>query len=553
MKSIVILIILVVSSTIYAQDTKNGPDAAIWLDNGFIGGVDHKVTTKSAEAQKYFNQGLGCIYGFNHEAAINSFKQAIKLDPDMAMAYWGISFALGSNYNVSADAAALTGAYTYLQKAQAAAPKVSQAEQDYIAALAQRYSADPKSDQSKLAMAWSKAMGNLSKKYPDDMDAATLYAESMMNLHPWQLWSTDGKPNEGTPEIIAVLESVLKRDPNHIGANHYYIHAVEASPFPERALASAYRLGGLAPSSGHLVHMPSHIFLRTGDFTAGAKSNDAAIAADQNYLKRSGSTGLYGAMYYNHNIHMLAASDIGRGDFAGAMKAARQLEANVSPNIKAMPMLEMFLPYQLVTLIRFHRSDEIMKYQQPVPDAKVTNAWWRFARGLALAETGKTADAEKELAALREIEKATPFDAPIGNSLAQNVYKAADLMLAGEIAGAKGDMMTTIDSLRKAVDAADLVNYNEPPDFDIPVREWLGRALLRAGKFVDAEGVYRAELEKHPQSGRALFGLAEALDKQGKKASADIVRQQYQQVWKDADTKLTVAELYGSRTNTAMK
>jgi len=553
MKSLVSLFLLILCSSIFGQQAQPGPDAAIWLDNGFTGGVDHKVTTKSAEAQKYFNQGLGCIYGFNHEAAINSFKQAIKLDPDMAMAYWGISFALGSNYNVTADAAALTGAYSYLQKAQAAAPKVSQAEQDYISALAQRYSSDPKSDQSKLAVAWSKAMGDLSKKYPDDMDAATLYAESMMNLHPWQLWSTDGKPNEGTLDIIAVLEAVLKRDPNHIGANHYYIHAVEASPFPERALASAYRLGSLAPSSGHLVHMPSHIYLRTGDFNAGAKSNELAIAADQNYLKRSGSTGLYGLMYYNHNIHMLAASDIGRGNYADAIKNAHQLAANVAPNLKAMPMLEMFLPYELVTYIRFHKTAEVMNYPQPVPDAKVTTAYWHFARGIALTEMGKTDEAEKESAALHEIMKATPFEAPIGNSLAQNVYKAADLMLTGEIAESKGDMTTAIDSLRKAVDAADLVNYNEPPDFDIPVREWLGRALLRAGKFTDAEAVYRSELEKHPQSGRALFGLAEALDKQGKRTSADIVRRQYQEAWKAADTKLTVAELYGKKTNTAMK
>jgi tetratricopeptide (TPR) repeat protein len=229
------------------------------------------------------------------------------------------------------------------------------------------------------------------------------------------------------------------------------------------------------------------------------------------------------------------------------------LQANVAPNLKAMPMLEMFLPYELVTYIRFHKSDEIMNYPQPVPDAKVTTAYWRFARGIALAETGKTADAEKELTALHEIMKATPFEAPIGNSLAQNVYKAADLMLTGEIAESKSDSATAIDSLRKAVDAADLVNYNEPPDFDIPVREWLGRALLRAGKFVDAEAVYRSELEKHPQSGRALFGLAEALDKQGKKTSADIVRQQYQEVWRDADTKLSIAELYGNKTNAAMK
>ena len=550
MKASILLIIFVVSSAVYGQhqhgpSATNAPKPPVWLDNG-LGNIDHPVTTKSVEAQKYFNQGLAYLYAFNHAEGNNSFKQAAELDPDMAMAFWGISLALGSNYNVTADEASLTEAYANLQKAIALEPKASQAERDYITALSKRYAQDAKTDRIKLAGEYKNAMGDLAKKYPDDLDASTLYAESMMNLRPWQLWTLDGKPAEGTLEIIAVLEGVLKRNPNHTGANHYYIHTMEASPNPERALASAYRLGYLAPNAGHLVHMPSHIYLRTGDWKEAVTSNDKAIVADKNYLARSGTFGLYAVMYYNHNIHMLAASHVGHGNFAGAIKAARDLETNVSPNLKAMPMLEMFMPYTLVALIRFHRADEIMKYPQPDAELKVTNAFWRLARGLAMTETGKAADAEKELVALREIMKATPFDAAIGNSLAQNVLKAAELMLQGEIELAKGDS-AAIETLRRAVAAEDLINYNEPPDFDVPIREWLGRALLRAGKFAEAESVYRDEIAKHPKNGRALFGLAEALNKQGKSTSAELVRREFETIWKDADTRLSTTDLYGRK------
>ncbi|HYJ90632.1 MAG TPA: tetratricopeptide repeat protein, partial [Pyrinomonadaceae bacterium] len=399
MRPIILLLGFAICYSVTAQQQTQMPmpaaDTSVpYLDSG-LGNIDHPVTTKSSEAQKFFNQGLAYLYAFNHEEAINSFKQAVKLDPELAMGYWGIALGLGSNYNVPANATQLAEAYANLQKAIALEPKASQADRDYISALSKRYSSDPKADQQKLAADYSSAMGDLSKKYPDDLDAATLYAESMMNIHPWQLWSVDGKPNEGTLEIIAVLESVLKRNPNHIGANHYYIHAVEASPFPERGLASASRLAPLAPSAGHLVHMPSHIYLRTGDFTAGTKSNEAAIAADEKYMQRAGRENLYALMYYNHNVHMLAASHIGQGNYAGAMKAALQLVTNVGPSVKAMPMLESFMPYPVIVMIRFHRSDEILKYPQPPPEMKVTTAIWRFARGLAFTEENKPTEAEK--------------------------------------------------------------------------------------------------------------------------------------------------------------
>ena len=518
---------------------------SVSLESG-LGAVDHPVTTTNAEAQEFFNQGLASLYGFNHAEGIKSFRRAAELDPQMAMAQWGISLALGSNYNVTADAAQLTEAFASLQKAIALAAKASAADQAYIAALAKRYDKDPNADRQKLASEYRNAMADLVKQYPDDLDAATLYAESMMNLRPWQLWTLDGKPAEGTTEILAVLEGVLRRNPRHTGANHYYIHAIEASPNPERGMAAAMRLGGLAPNAGHLVHMPSHIYLRTGDFDEAAKSNDLAIVADRNYIQKSGAQGIYPLMYYNHNIHMLAASHVGNGNFAGAVKAARELETNVGPNVAAMPMLEMFMPYHLVTLIRFHKWEDVMKYPQPAAAMKNTNGIWRFARGLALADTGKTAEAEKELTAFREIVRAMPADARIGNTAASIVMKAAEELLAGEIALAKGDK-TGVEALRRAVAAEDQINYNEPRDLDVPVREWLGRALLRQGSFAEAEAVYREEIAKSPRNGRALFGLAEALNKQGKASSAELVKREFEKAWANADTKLTVDALYAKQ------
>jgi tetratricopeptide (TPR) repeat protein len=479
------------------------------------------------------------LYAFNHAEAINSFRHAAELDPDMAMAYWGVSLGLGSNYNVTADKAQLTEAYTTLQKAVSLGARASEAERDYITALSKRYSADAASDREKLGNDYRDAMKALVAKYPDDLDAATLYAESMMNLRPWQLWSLDGKPAEGTLEILAVLEGVMKRNPKHTGANHYFIHAIEASPNPERGLAAAGRLLGLAPNAGHLVHMPSHIYLRTGDHDVSVKSNNLAIAADRKYIERSGSTGLYPLMYYNHNIHMLAASHSGAGNFAGAIKAAKELETNVGPNVKAMPMLEMFMPYHLVTLMRFQKWDDVLVYPQPEAEMKVTNAMWRLARGLALNEKGRIREAETEQKALQSVIESIPADAGLGNSSAHGVLKVATELLSGEIAFAKGDTKAGLDALRRAVAAEDAINYNEPPDWHLPTREWLGRALMRAGEFAEAEAVFRKEIDKNPKNGRGLFGLAAALEKQGKSSSATLVRKEFEAAWKDADTKLS--------------
>ena len=549
MKAVIFIMLLAAFS--YAQHSGHGASAvkettekkAVWLDGG-LGNVDHPVTTKNAEAQKYFNQGLAYLFAFNHEEGVKSFQHATELDPDLAMAYWGAALGLGANYNDPANADRFAQAYGFISRAVLLAPKASAAEQAYINALSKRYSADRSADPKKLAADYTAAMSDLVKAYPDDLDAATLYAESMMNLRPWQLWSLDGKPAPGTLEIIAVLEGVLKRNPKHTGANHYYIHAVEASPNPERGLAAANRLGPLAPSAGHLVHMPSHIYLRTGDFDEAAKSNEAAIVADRNYIQKSGANGLYPAMYYNHNIHMLAASYAGNGNYAGAIKAARELAANAGPLVKGAPPLEMFMPYAIITMTRFHKWDEMLAYPRPAPEMLITTAHWHMGRGIAFAEQGKTADAEKELAALREVAPKIPAGAHLFTTPVSVALKVADELLASEVALSRGDRRGAIEMLRAAVASEAKVNYAEPPDWDLPIREWLGRALLRDGQFAEAEKVYREEITRSPQNGRALFGLAEALRKQGKASSADLVQREFDRAWASADTKLDVAKLY---------
>jgi tetratricopeptide (TPR) repeat protein len=546
MKHLFLAILLLLPVTAFSQHghAPAKEAAPVALTTG-LGDINHPVSTSNAEAQKFFNQGLAYIYAFNHEEAVRSFQQAAKLDPQLAMAYWGTSLALGSNYNVQADGPALVQAYSNLQKAIELAPKASEPERAYIDALAKRYSADVNADQARLANDYKTAMRELSKRYPDDLDAATLYAESMMNLRPWKLWSHDGQPAPETLEIVAVLEGVLRRDPNHTGANHYYIHAVEASNNAERALPSAARLGKVAPKAGHLVHMPSHIYVRTGDYAEAAQANVDAIVADREYIAKTGAQGLYTMMYYNHNIHFLAAANAMKGRYADSIRAARELEANVKPHVKAMPMLEMFMPYPEISLIRFARWTEVFNEPKPEPELKITTGFWHFARGSAYAATNQLPQADAELTALQALIKTIPADAPLGNTGAVKVLTVADLALAGKIAYARGDKEAAFNLLTKAVAAEDATSYNEPADWDLPVREFLGGALLASGDYARAESVFRAEIERHPRNGRALFGLAESLIKQGKTSSAQMVQREFEIAWQNADTKLSVEALIG--------
>src|SRR5215472_3521936 len=510
------------------------------------GDLHHPVTTGNAEAQKFFNQGLRLIYAFNHEEAGRSFEQAAKLDPKMAMAYWGIAEAVGPNYNDPADPDRYKHAHDAVQKASDLATNASPSEKAYIAALAIRFPADPNADHRLAAERYRNAMGDLVKQFPDDLDAATLFAESGMNLHPWGLWHPDGTPEGGTEDIVAALESVLRRDPNHMGAIHYYIHAVEASPNPERALAAANRLAALVPAAGHLVHMPGHVYIRTGDFEAAVKTNQLAAAADRSYLQNSGGGGMYGAMYYSHNLHFIAACAGMNGNYAEAHKAAGMLAEHVGPYVKDVPPLEGFMTVPLAVEVRFQKWDEILNLPQPNAAMKTTTIYWHFARGMALAGKGKLAEAEAEHRIVREAAEKTPpdqvFAMPVNNKT-KDVLTIAVNVLGAKIALAKKDSSNAIAMLRQAVAIQDSLNYDEPPDWFYPVRESLGAVLLLSGNAADAEKVFREDLERNPRNPRSLFGLSEALRAQNRAYDAQFVDKQFQSNWKSTEIKLKVADL----------
>ncbi len=339
-----------------AQDHAMGGAKPVTMMTG-LGDLHHPVSTKNASAQEFFDQGLRLIYAFNHDEAARSFQKAAELDPKLAMAYWGIAEAVGPNYNDPASEDRFKQAHEAIQKAVDLSGNASDAERGYILAMAKRFPADPKSDLRKAAEDYRDAMREVVKNNPDDLDAATLFAESGMNLHPWGLWHQDGTPEEGTEEIVATLESVIKRDPNHLGALHYYIHTVEASNSPERALAAANRLAALAPAAGHIVHMPAHVYIRTGDYAAAVKTNQEAAAADRAYIESSGAQGIYPMMYYSHNLHFIAMCSAMTGDYAEARKAAEMLAAHVGPSVKDMPPLEGFMTIPMAVEVRFHKWD----------------------------------------------------------------------------------------------------------------------------------------------------------------------------------------------------
>jgi tetratricopeptide (TPR) repeat protein len=509
------------------------------------GNWHHPVSTKNAQAQAFFDQGLRQIYAFNHDEAARSFQRAAELDPKLAMAYWGIAEAVGPNYNDPASEARFVQAHAAIEKAQTLAADASDADKAYIAALAKRFPADPKSDLRAAAEQYRDAMRDLVKRFPDDLDAATLFAEAGMNLHPWGLWHPDGTPEEGTEEIVATLESVIRREPNHLGAVHYYIHSVEASSSPERALAGASRLAQLAPAAGHIVHMPAHIYIRTGDYEAALKTNQKAALADQAYIKAGAAEGIYSMMYYSHNLHFIAMSAAMNGNYLESRRGAQLLAANVGPHVKDMPPLEGFMTVPLAVEVRFHKWNEILKAAQPDPNMHAATVFWHFARGLALAATDKLDEAEAEHKIVAEAEEKTPPDAifqmPINNKT-KDILKIAENVLGAKISLEKGDMDATVNQLRAAVAAQDSLKYDEPQDWFYPVRESLGAVLLIIGDNAGAEEVFRADLERNLRNPRSLFGLEQALKAQEKVYDAGFVRKQFDASWKGA-TRPTVDDL----------
>ena len=529
-----------------AQDHASHAQAhAVVLVTG-IGDLHHPVSTKNPQAQQFFDQGLRYIYAFNHDEAARSFQHAAELDPDLAMAYWGIAEAVGPNYNDPADPGRYKQAHDAVQKALDLSAHASASDQAYIQALARRFPADPNSDLKKAAEDYRDAMRQLVSEFPDDLDAATLFAEAGMNLHPWGLWHVDGTPEAGTDEIVSTLESVMKRDPNHLGAIHYYIHAVEASPTPERALAGANKLAALAPSAGHIVHMPAHVYIRTGDYEAAVKTNEKAAEVDRAYIKATGVQGIYPMMYYSHNLHFIAMCAAMNGNYAESRKNADLLTANVAPHIKQVPALEGFLTIPMAVEVRFHHWGEILKMPQPDASMKVATVFWHFGRGMALAGTGKVTEAEAEYKIVSDAEAATPpdviFQMPINNK-AKDIMKIATDALGAKIAVAKKDNSGAIGMLRDAVAIQDTLKYGEPPDWFFPVRESLGAALLMNGDAAGAEKVFREDLQRNLRNPRSLWGLHQALMRQEREYDAGFVQKQFEASWRGGAEALKLDDL----------
>jgi tetratricopeptide (TPR) repeat protein len=494
----------------------------------------HAVSTTSAQAQAYFDQGLTLLYAFNRAAARRAFERAAAADPHLAMAQWGIAASYGSNINVPIDEAGERSAVTALQRAQQLSAGANELDRAWIGALVTRYTSAAKPDFAALDHAYARAMANLSAKYPDDLDAATLYAESLMDLRPWALYTPAGQPVQDTATIVATLESVMRREPGHIGANHFYIHATEASTTPERGLIAATRLSSMnfEPAAAHLVHMPAHTYMRTGAYESGVMSNETATQHDRAYLANNEDREASG--YYQHNLTMLADAYSMLGNYAGAAAAQRRL-ADAGDLVPAM-----YVP------LRFGRWTDILASAQPPAsgDEPLRIAFWHFSRGMALAGTSDVAGARTELAAVKAADAALKLPSINGytNSSAALLGLAED-ELGAKIAAAGGDVAAAVTLLEEAVTTQDGMIYIEPPDWYHPVRESLGGLLLQQHRYAEAEAVFRADLRHNSRNPRSQFGLAAALDGEGRTSEAILVRAQFLSAWQYADTTLTIGAL----------
>jgi tetratricopeptide (TPR) repeat protein len=517
-----------------------GAKAPLFRD---LGDHHYAITTDSELAQRYFDQGLTLTYAFNHAEAVRSFREAARLDPDCAMCFWGEAYALGSNINAPMEASAVPEAWGALQKARGARG-ASERERALIAALAQRYAENPPADRSPLDRAYAAAMREVARSHPDDLDIQTLYAEAVMDTMPWNYHAADGSPKPEAAEIIAVLESVIARAPEHPGAIHYYIHAVEASSTPERAEAHADRLLGLVPGAGHLVHMPSHIYLRVGRYADASRANELAARADESYIAQCQAQGVYPAMYYSHNVHFLWASASFEGKSTVAIAAADKLVANLSPEgLAKYPFTEEFLPTDLYALARFGRWDEILARPAPDPRFGYATGVWHYVRGLALAGKGRLDEAGAEHRRVLEIAASKPMGELTftSGSTPRKLLTIGAVDLGGRIASRRGDHGTAIALLKKAVSLQDALPYTEPPPWYFPEREALGDALLRAGRPKEAEAVYVEQLERTPRNGWSLYGLARSLRAQGRTEEAARVEDAFTVAWERADVPLTAS------------
>ena len=547
MRAVVVSCVLIFSALpVYSQHQHaSEPNVAMALHPD-LGNYHHPITTKSEEAQKYFDQGLTLLYGFNHDEAARYFRRVAQLDPDAAMAYWGLALAIGQNYNDTAvDVLRAAATYDAVKKAVELSAKVSEREQAYIRALTKRFaSADPDSDWKQFHIDYSNAMREVTKKYPDDLDAAVLFAESLMMLRPWQLWTLEGEPAPGTLELVAVLESVLKHNPDHPAANHFYIHAVEASPNLERAIPSASRLLNLVPGAGHLVHRPGHIYLQTGDFELAAKANVDASNADKAFVQRTGASGVYPLMYWTHNIHFISYARAQQGRYEDAKQSALDMVRNVGDADMEMQMLEAFHLYPLIADLRFNRWEEILATPAPKPERKLLHAFWLYAKAMAQVRKGDLKAGAATRTQFESLRKAIPADSLyLLNNKSSDFLNLAAATLDAEFAWARGEKEKSIEEWRRAVGLESTIQYDEPPAWHYPLRQSLGAALLRNGNAVEAEKVFREAMAKRPRDGRLLFGLWQSLLAQKRDNEAKFVEYQFRAAWKDATAQLRIEDL----------
>lgn len=519
----------------------SSPDAP--PDSSQLGRAHFPITTASALAQQRFDEGLGWCYGFHHDEGLRCFRAAVAADPQCAMAYWGLAYAAGPNYNnmsMTPDVAEKANADA--KRAQELAKNATPVEQAMIAAIVARYTWPAPDDRKQLDRAYADAMRGVYQKHGSNPDVQAIYAESMMELHPWELWKPDGTPEAETPEIVRVLEALLRAHPEHPQANHLYIHAVESSPHPERAVPSAERLGALAPAAGHLVHMPSHIFMRVGRYEDAAEANRRGIAVDLGIVARTGRNGFY-EIYRAHNYHFLAfaASFEGRADEAihASRELVRELPADVVQQLA--PMLEGFMGIPYEVMMRFGRWQEVLAEPEPPAWQKSARALRHAARGVAFAATGKIDDAKKERELFRAAAADVPADWTFGNNPTKAVLAVGDAFVDGEVEFRAGNREAAFAALRTAVERNDALHYDEPWGWMMPPRHALGALLLEAGRVAEAEAVYREDLQRNRENGWSLHGLAESLRRQHKEADAVAAERRFAAAWSRATVQIAAS------------
>lgn len=516
-----------------------------------LGDYRFAVTSKNPEVQRWFDQGLMLTFGFNHDAAERSFLKATELDPDCAMCWWGASLVLGPHVNAAMNPEDNADAWTRLERARTLAPKASERERAFIQALSARYAQSPPADRRALDQAYAAATRELVRQRPDDLDAAVLHAEALMDLQPWDYYDEQRQPKGNTGEVVSTLESVMARNPDHAGALHLYVHAVEASAAPERGAAAADRLRELIPGSGHLVHMPAHIFARVGRWHDAVIANQRAIEADDAYLAicRGYTQGVYPLGYVPHNHHFLWFAASMQGSGALARSAARTTaERTHLPELmrkEGFAGLQHFWMTPWFERVRFGRWDEIVNAPNPAPDLPYVTTMWHYAQAMAAVRQKRTVDAQRHLDALRPLasdpamEKLTMWDRyPLAHAA-----RIAERVVTAELAAARGERDAAVSALNEAIAIEDRIPYDEPPGWHAPVRQTLGAVLLEAGRGADAERVYREELLRNPGNGWSLFGLAQSLRAQGKQAEAEAAQRDFDASWGHADVKLTASRM----------